>query len=138
MMNTPTTGQRYATLGFAMQPFLLLVFVGSYFTIRDIFSSLSPDGHAAAVAIGTRPYLPVWMMGAGIGLPLIGLVLLVIADLKFQFRSKWIFWLCATYGVIALFSFPFGTPFGFALLTYALLRRDVLLSGRFRPSALHS
>jgi hypothetical protein len=137
-MNTTTTGQRYATLGFAMQPFLLLVMVGSYFTIRDIFGSLAPDGDAAAAAMSTRPFLPLWIIIAGIGLPLIGLVFLVIADLRYHFRSKWIFWLSAIYGVLALFSFPFGTPFGFALLAYALLRRDVLPSSRFRPSTLLS
>jgi hypothetical protein len=66
--------------------------------------------------------------GIGILIGIVGLILMLIALIKQQYRAEWFFWFLIIYSLILFGTFPFGTIFGIFFLVYCLTKRREFLN----------
>ena len=62
----------------------------------------------------------------GLVIGIVGLILLIIALVKYRYRAEWFFWFLVVYGGVLI-----ATPFGIFFVVYCLVHRREFVS--FQP-----
>jgi len=115
-------GKILAITGAIFQIGPVIGLMGTVIGMVRAFGMLANDGISDPRALSGAISEVLVMTFAGLVVGIIGIVLCIIAATACRYRAQWFFWYLVIYGILLVFSYPYGTPLGLLLLVYCLAK----------------